>query len=93
LELRQNLALRPAGFRVEAPHVPLEAVGESSVRKEEAPYGGVGASSKKVPCGEVMGGKTITVFNLTPVADKSRDIFTKMVKVNGLEQPGQPKRP
>ena len=61
--------------------------------KEEAPYGGVGASSDKVPCGAVMGGKTITVANSTPIGDKCRDIFTKMVKVNELKQTGRLQRP
>jgi hypothetical protein len=37
-----------------------------------------------------MGGKTITVSNFTTDPDKSRDFFTKMVKVNDLRTPGRP---
>jgi hypothetical protein len=37
-----------------------------------------------------MGGKTITVMNFTPVRDKSRDIFTKMVKVNEFKATNRP---
>jgi hypothetical protein len=32
-----------------------------------------------------MGGNTITIINFTPNPDKSRDFFTKMVKVNELK--------
>ena len=49
--------------------------------KEEAPYGGFGASSSSSLRG-VMGGKTITNINSNAIYDMSRDIFLGMVKVN-----------
>jgi hypothetical protein len=59
---------------------------------KEAPYGGSGLLPI-VPCGAVMGGNTITVMTFTPVRDKSRDFFIKMVKVNTFKQQSGQIRP
>ena len=67
---------------------------EAESQKEEAPHGGSGASSFKFPAGAVMERERHhRDADFTPAWDKSRDIFTKMVKVNSLNQVGQPQRP
>ena len=60
------------------------------VLKKKKPRTGGSGLLPIVPCGAVMGGKTITVSNFTTDPDKSRDFFTKMVKVNDLRTPGRP---
>jgi hypothetical protein len=58
--------------------------------KKKKPRTGGSGLLPVVPCGAVMGGNTITVMNFTPVRDKSRDFFTKMVKVNEFKATNWP---
>jgi hypothetical protein len=57
---------------------------ESSPLKKKKPRTGGSGLLPESSLRGVMGGKTITGANTTLVLDKSRDFFTKMVKVNSL---------